>query len=262
MLRSGNLDATIAGQLTRRSIVLRRPVTAKLVHSKALGDKVLPKLGPLFQGIVSTEAPIRIVVPQKGFEVPRPFELGKVVVPHAMLDIGKVTMSNQMLIRVVKQLARSSVADQTSAWFTPAEVSLRGGVIRYSRRLDVMLDGIYHFSTWGKADLGRGRLDMVLGIMPDTLRRILKVKGIGRGDTLHVKVTGPLAKPRVELGRVVTDLALIRGKDDALRNLPALARPFAEAALKKLLGKTFQGPPPLPATVDPLPWLREEKEQR
>jgi hypothetical protein len=259
VLRSGNLDATIAGQLTRRSIVLRRPVTAKLVHSKALGDKVLPKLGPLFQGIVSTEAPIRVVIPQKGFEVPRPFDLDKVVVPHAMLDIGKVTMSNQLLIRVVKQLARSSVADQTSAWFTPAEVSLRGGVIRYSRRLDVMLDGIYHFSTWGKADLGRGRLDMVLGIMPDTLRRILKVKGVGRGDTLHVKVTGPLAKPRVELGRVVTDLALIRGKDDALRNLPDLARPFAEAALNKLLRKTFKGPPPLGPTADPLPWVEVER---
>jgi hypothetical protein len=259
VLRSGNLDATIAGQLTRRSIVLRRPVTAKLVHSKALGDKVLPKLGPLFQGIVSTEAPIRIVVPQKGFEVPRPFELSKLVVPRATLDIGKVTMKNQVLVRIVKQLARSSVPDETAAWFTPVDISVRRGVIRYGRRLDLLLDRRYHFSTWGTADLERGQLDMVLGVMPETLKEILKIKGVGRSDTLRIKVSGPFAKPRIELGRVVADLALIRGKDDALRNLPDLARPFAEAALRKLLRKTFQGPPPLAPTADPLPWVEVER---
>jgi hypothetical protein len=57
----------------------------------------------------------------------------------------------------------------------------------------------------------------------------------------------------------VTDLALIRGKDDALRNLPDLARPFAEAALNKLLRKTFKGPPPLGPTADPLPWVEVER---
>jgi hypothetical protein len=95
--------------------------------------------------------------------------------------------------------------------------------------------------------------------MPETLKEILKIKGVGRSDTLRIKVSGPFAKPRIELGRVVADLALIRGKDDALRNLPDLARPFAEAALRKLLRKTFQGPPPLAPTADPLPWVEVER---
>ncbi|MHC4955150.1 MAG: hypothetical protein ACYTGZ_14945 [Planctomycetota bacterium] len=257
-LRSGNLQASVAGLLTRDSLRLRQPVQAKLTHSKALGDLVLPKLGPLFEGVVATEAPIRVVIADKGFRVPRPYKIAQVVAPHVMLDIGRVTMKNQSLVRVVKQLARSDMADQTAAWFTPAEISLRGGVIRYSRRLDLLMDRRYHFSTWGTADLERERLDMVLGVMPDTLNEILRIEGLGRADTLRIKVSGPLAKPRIDVGRAVADLAAIRAKDDALRNLPRLARPFAEAALQQLLKETFQGPPPLRATADPLPWDKED----
>jgi len=220
---------------------------------------VLPKLGPLFDGIIGTEVPIAVSIAHEGFRVPRPFDFARVEVPQAMLDVGKVTMENKTLIRIVKQLANADLADRTDAWFTPVEVSLKGGVVRYTRRLDLLLEQRYHFSTWGEADLVRDRIDMVLGVMPETLKEILRIKGVGGADTLRIDVKGPLAKPTIDLGRVVTDLAVIRAKDDALRNLPELARPFAEAALQKLLRKTLQGPPPLQATADPLPWDRPKR---
>jgi hypothetical protein len=258
-LQSGNLQATVAGQLTRRSFLLRRPLSAKLTYSKRLADLVLPKLGPFFHGIVATEEPIRLQISHRGFRVPRQFDLAKVVMPHVMLDIGKVTMENQTLVKVIQQIAGARVPDQTTAWFTPVELSLRGGAVQYTKRLDILLEKSWHFSTWGKADLVRERVDMVLCIMPSTLKEILRIRGVDSADTLRVAMTGPLDNPRVNAARVATDLGAIRVKYDALRNLPALARPFAEGALKKLLSKTFQGPPPLPATVDPLPWLEQER---
>ncbi|MHC4959289.1 MAG: hypothetical protein ACYTGN_13045 [Planctomycetota bacterium] len=258
-LKAGHLDASVAATVTPRFLLLRRDITAKLTHSKALGDKVLPKLGPFFQGIESTEAPIRVVIGQRGFSVPREFDIAKVVMPRAMLDIGKVTMRNKSLVELVKKLARSRVTDKTVAWFTPAEVSLRRGVLRYAKRLDILMERRFHFSTWGQADLRNERLGMVIGVMPDTLKEILDIRGVGRADTMRLKVTGRLDSPDIDVARAVTDLAAIRAKDDALRNLPELARPFAEAALQKLLRKSFQGPPPIRASVAPLPWKKRRK---
>ncbi len=260
-LSSGNLDGTIAAKLRPRFVVLDKPIRAKLRHSKALGDKVLPKLGPLFQGIVATEAPIRFLIKKKGFRIPREFELAKVRVPYAMLDLGKVTMENQQLVRVIQQLAGSKLPDKTVGWFTPVEVSLKKGKVEYLRRLDVQLEHRYHFSTWGSADLVKERVDMTLGVMPDTLREILKIKGVDSADTLRIDVRGPLANPKIDTGRAVASLAAIRAKDEALRNLPAFARKLAGNALGKLLRNTFEGPPPLDATADPLPWKKEKRKR-
>jgi hypothetical protein len=238
-LSSGNLEAAVAAKLTRRTLLLRRDLTAQLTHSRALGDKVLPKLGPFFQGIEKTEAPIRVVIGAKGFAVPREFDLKKVNMPRAMVDVGKVTMRNQKLVTVIKRIAQSRVTDRTVAWFTPVEVTLRRGVLRYTKRLDLLVERRFHFSNWGRVNLNTERVDMTLGVMPDTLKVVLDIRGVANTDTMRLEVKGRMDDPDIDIARAAADLAAIRAKDDALRNLPELARPIAEAALKKLLRKTL-----------------------
>jgi len=258
-LTSGNLKANVAASIIQDAYILRKPIVAELVHSKALADQVLPKLGPFFQGIVATEKPIAFRVNASGFSVPRKFDFNKIIVPSAVLDIGKVTLENQLLVQLVKQLARADTKKRTDAWFTPVQVRLSGGSIRYTKRLDLLFEKNLHFATWGTADIGGDRLDMVIGIMPDTINRALGIKRVGANDTLQVKVRGSLAEPKFNLGKILRDMAAIRAKEDAVQRLPGIAGKIAEGALDALLRKSFSGAPPVPASVDPLPWAPRDK---
>jgi len=257
-LKSKNLSATIAARATPDAFTLREPVTAELAHSERLAKIVLPKLGPFFDGIAKTEAPIRLRVESRGFSVLRPYSLDGVALPSATLDVGKVVLENQALVDAIKKLAKVGVPDRTSAWFTPLEIGMRNGKISYGRRLDVLFDDNLRLATWGEVDLAANRLDMALVIMPQTVRKLLGI-GDGTTDTLQVPIRGPLDRPRIEVARAVADVAAIKAKEEALKNAPPLVKAIADRALKELLRKSLGGLPPKEASVDPLPWDRPQR---
>ncbi|MHC4940268.1 MAG: hypothetical protein ACYTHK_15085 [Planctomycetota bacterium] len=252
-LTSHNLTAKVAARATRTAFYLREPVTAELRHSERLAELVLPKLGPFFEGIVKTEQPIRFRIESRGFSVPRPFSLAKVNLPSASVDVGRVVLANQMIVDVIKSLARAGVPEKTEAWFTPLMIEMRDGRILYRRRLDVLFDDRIHLGTWGAVDIPNDRLDMVFTLMPETVRDLLRI-GDGKTDTLQIPIRGSLKRPRVDLRKPLADIGAIQAKEAALRKAPPLVQAIAKAALDELTRKAFGGLPPKDASVDPLPW--------
>jgi hypothetical protein len=96
-------------------------------------------------------------------------------------------------------------------------------------------------------------------LFSEQLKQILKLKHTGDSETLNVPVKGTLEKPKFELGRALADIAKIRAKEEAVKRLPDLAARIAQAALDELTKKAFAGPPPLDASVDPLPWEKPRR---
>jgi len=251
---SGHLEAALAGRVTADAFLLRAPVTAELVLSEQFAKIVLPKMGPFFRGIESTEQPIRLRVESDGFRVPRSLDVAGITIPSASLDIGKVVLQNQTILEVLKKLSRVDLPDRTTAWFTPLRIGMKNGEIRYQKRIDMLFDQQFHLATWGEVNVTGNRVDMVFALMPETVKQLLRIKGAGADSTLQIPIRGTLDNPKVDVGKAVANIAALRAKEEALKNLPELGRIIAERALGKLLGDTLSGAPALAASMDPLPW--------
>jgi hypothetical protein len=256
-IRSSRAKADVSARLTKEGLRLDEPVEAELVLTNELGELVLPKLGPLFRGIESASQPVRMRIEPKGFLVPlQRMDIRRVQVAAVRVDIGKVVLNNQWLTEVLLAVTRAKGEDKaTKAWFTPLELEMKDGVIRYRKRLDLLTQETMHLSSWGEVDLGRNRVNLVFAFMADALRHHLRVSRAKDGDALRVPIRGTIDDPKIKLDAALADLAKIQLREKALAKIkdPFVAA-ISQGILDGLFDKTLRGKKMPEASVLPLPW--------
>jgi hypothetical protein len=256
--------ASAQARLTPDGVRLDKEMTADLTLTQELGALVLPKLGPFFRGLESAEHPVRVRIPPKGFLLPlEQFDISKVTVSTATIDIGRAVFNNAWLTNALQLVTRSRApGGLTSAWFTPLDLEIKDGVIRYRKRVDLLTQDKMHLASWGWVDLGKDRVDVTFAFMPDALRHHLGVSRARDGDALRIPVRGTIAKPELKLGNTLAGLAKIQLRDKAIAEInEPFARAIAEAVLEKAFSKSLRGGFVPPPTVDPLPWKKLEEEE-
>jgi len=256
--------ASIDARLTPAGVRLDRDLTADLTLTKELGALVLPKLGPFFRGLESAEHPMRVRIPPEGFLLPlERFDIRKVKVPAVTLDVGRAVFNNAWLTDVLQLVTKARAEDGlTSAWFTPLDLELKDGVIRYRKRVDLLTQEKMHLASWGEVDLGRNRLDLTLAFMPDALRHHLHVSRARDSDALRIPIRGTIDQPKLMLGNTLADLAKIQLREKAVGKIKdSFARAIAEAMLENLFSKSLRGGAIPPPTANPLPWTLQEEDQ-
>jgi hypothetical protein len=263
-VRSNRARADVAARLTKEGLRLDKPVEAELALTKELGELVLPKLGPLFRGVESTSGPVRMWIDSKGFLVPlQRMDIRRVQVGTARVDIGQVVLNNKWLTEVLFAVTRAKgEGERTNAWFTPLELEMKNGVVRYSKRLDLLTQETMHLSSWGEVDLGRNRINLVFAFMADALRHHLHVSRAREGDALRVPIRGTIDDPKIKLDAALADLAKIQLREKALAKIKdPLVAALSRGILEGLFDKTLRGEKMPEASVHPLPW-REERPNR
>jgi len=256
--------ADVDARLTPDGVRLEKDLTADLTLTQELGALVLPKLGPFFRGLESAEHPVRVRITPKGFLVPlERFDIRKVQVSNATFDLGRAVFDNAWLTDVLQLVTKARApGGKTSAWFTPLDLELTGGVIRYRKRVDLLTQEKMHLVSWGEVDLGQNRLDLTFAFMPDALRHHLGVRRAKDGDALRIPIRGTIDAPRIMLGNIVADLAKIQLREKAIARIKdSFGRAIAEALLENLFSKSLRGGAVPPSSTDPLPWTKLEEEQ-
>jgi len=273
---SGPLDAQLKASRARANlhctlqddvIRLSKPLAVELDATPELGQKLLSRLHPFLKGI-STDHPIKLTVNQRGVMVPlKNFDIGRLVVPETTLDIGRVTLENDVLMQGLMALAKRRSPKQMAAWFTPAVVSVRNGRVKFTKRMDILLDKDLHLATWGSADLRSGGYQQTLAMTGPTLSKHFHLDNISPEEMFRIPIRGTTGAPRIDYPKATADLGRLKAQDAAmskadkrLESLPPFLRGAAKQALNQITGdlaRSLSGgdqTPVPPPSARPLPW--------
>ncbi len=257
----GHLD--IQGAVRDGVFSLSRPLTGDLEVTEELGSSLLAKVHPFFETVHTSRDPLRLEVPKEGVAVPiRDFDISRVVVPRITVGTNRLLLRKggtlEMLITLSQQFGGMrgvGAAGDTELWFTPLVGELRGGVFRYTNRLDLLIDRKLHAISWGTVALGPGGSSYSLkaGLPADALRKVLGTNRIGEGEVFVVPIEGREGRidGKASLSKAVLDLGRVRGQYELSRKDPLLGLVAGQLA-KKVAG-TETGPIP-PPSMSPLPW--------
>jgi hypothetical protein len=258
-IRGSNARADLKAHWNQGSLTLREPLMAEVQPTPEFGRLVLARLHPLFETLRGGEEPFRFIMPAEGVLIPLiDFDLKNVRVPEMRLSLGRVELASGWLLQGLVTVGQRfgtlrSVGDRWPAEFTPAVVSVADGQLTFTRRMDVLLGDQMHLATWGAMDLVTQRADLVLGVMPLTLRSVFSVAA-AEDDALRIAVRGQPGPGAVDFSSIGIELARLQ----AQRRLGG-GSPLLGALLGTVTGSTpgLSGAPA--PSMSPLPWAERLK---
>ncbi len=253
-LRGGNAQADVKAHWNKGTLTLRETLSAQVQPTEEFGRKVLARVHPIFDTMRGGEDPIRLVIPAQGVSIPTgEGALGQISVPEMNLTLGRIELESGPLLEGLIALGQRfgnlrPMGDVFPVEFTPAVMSMREGRLTYSRRLDLLLGDQLHFATWGGMDLVNQRADLVLGVMPLTLRSVFGVAA-NENDALRIPIQGAAGPGMINVSQIGMELARLQ----ASRRL-GQSNPLFGAVLGAAAGGTpgLTGAPQ--PSISPLPW--------
>ncbi|MCC5871663.1 MAG: hypothetical protein JJU22_04640 [Gammaproteobacteria bacterium] len=253
-LRGGNAQADVKAHWNQGTVTLRETLSAQLQPTEEFGRKVLARIHPIFDTMRGGKDPIRLQIPAQGVSIPTgEGALGQITVPELSLALGRIELESGPLLEGLVALGQrfGNLRPMGDVWpveFTPAVMSMREGRLAYSRRMDLLLGDQMHFATWGGMDLVNQRADLVLGVMPLTLRSVFGVAA-NENDALRIPIQGAAGVGMINVSQVGMELARLQ----ASRRL-GQSNPLFGAVLGAAAGGTpgLTGAPQ--PSVSPLPW--------
>lgn len=280
-LDAQNAKVRLVGRIGKDGVFrLTEKMVAELTVTPELGAQLLQGINPIFETAYTSEQPIRFTIP---YDPARPddvliptkdFDLSRVVIKEAVLDLGKLKMKpGGMLTKLNDFLKRSGQSDST-LWFTPLVVKLENGTLDYTRRMDMLIDGSYHLVSWGRVQFAGAseqaagtpllsKYEMTLGVHASTLAGTFGLKNIPADAMFVIPVRGTTQKKEIDFGKAALSLGRLVAEDQGLSRLVAQlnqASPLAAGLLqkpiedaRKKLNKELGGNAP-PMSVDKLPW--------
>jgi hypothetical protein len=194
-----NLKTHLKGFLTERQFTLTAPLIATIQLTPQLSSLLLKDANPLFLTGIQAKNPITLQIEPKDFSFPLPFNLSKLKVGMATLDLGQVICQNgkslASLISLLKA-TRLARAQEMNAWFTPVSFRIDQGIL-HAGRMDVLLADSIHLCTWGNVNLIKDQLDMILGLPADTLQTSFGIKNLPKNYILKMDVRGTTKEPDI-----------------------------------------------------------------
>ena len=269
----------ITEQLSRRLInhpLLKQalksdgPVTVVVHHAARFGEQVVPFRLPMFGDETIKDERAR-----------RNDFFARMDIPLMTVSPGRMTMRNAGLIKTltglpeaVGSLSRASLGDlknrldgdELPAWFTPVDITVRRGVMTYSR-MDTLLGENYQVATWGTLDLVNRRGRMVLGLAERTMRRVYGIPSF-RDNPDYVDqfvMEGSLAQLSPDQGEMTARLLALTGGGVAGQiggeELGGLVGDIIKVAgeAHKAVDPKRRKQASTPPARKPFPWPEEEK---
>lgn len=246
---------------------LNKPVVGILEVTDLLGSQLLSKIHPLFETVYTSSEPLRVEIPEAGFSLPlADFDIGKAVVPVIKVSSNKLVLRKggllDVLIVISQQFGgmKGVGGGETELWFTDIVADIKGGVLSYSRRLDLLIDNRLHAISWGTVSLaakgeegGKSSYELKLGLPADALRKVLGTERIGEGEVLVIPLEGTEGGLNAKsiTSRGVLDLGRVRGQYELSKTDPLIGIIAGQIAKRAIGTDPGYIPPP---SMTPLPW--------
>lgn len=234
------------GKLTDGVLELLQPFTAETAFSPDAVTPALKKRFPFLSLITSVETPLKINI-ENGSIIPLdPFNPEKLKITQGTLDLGRITVKNRGQVRDLLNLFQANSKGDISIWFTPTYFKVDDGLVQV-KRMDMLLANLYPIATWGKIDLLKNRLSLIIGITGPALSNAVGV-ALDNNYMLQLSLKGTVQQPRLEKEKAAMQLgALIAQSKGTTEGM------IVGTLLDLANGKLKEGKVPTPMT-DPLPW--------
>ncbi len=240
--------ATLDAQLAKGVMTLAQPFSAELAVTPELGRSVLHDIFPLLSGVITAAQPVKISIDPQGFAFPfKEFDIAQIKIGQAMVDLGKIQFNNEGQLGTILSLLNSSAADRLNVWFTPLYFNMDNGLISLAR-MDMLLMNNYHAAVWGKVDLSKDKVKMMVGLPGSTISHAFNLPPIDDSHMLQLPVRGSTSNASVDrskaAGQISAFVAQSQGGPQG-----AILGTFLGLASGTL---TEDSPPP--PTTNPFPW--------
>lgn len=236
------------GQLLNGILTLNNNFYAELTVTPQLGKHVLQDLIPFLSGILGSDQPLKLAIAKEGFSLPlRQFAIENISIGGATLELGKVRFSNEGQIAKVLSLLTTASASEIMVWLTPTYFSLNNGLFAL-QRVDMLISDRYPIAAWGKVNIPKDNVNMVIGLSGAAISRAFSVPGIKKGFMLQLPLRGTMKNTSIDKSRAVARLsALVAQSQGGPQGL------VLGTALGIASGSLSEESPPSP-TTNPLPW--------
>jgi hypothetical protein len=243
-LKSFKSSINFSLNYSKEAITLRTPANFSIMLTEALSHYLFSKSKSSFFAGAYSKNPINLQIDNKNFYLPiKSYNVKDIQIERAILDFGQITAKKGNTLVSVLNIIRPNkffVSDQMHLWFAPQYFSVKNGVMKL-QRMDFLINNQIHLCTWGYINLINQKIDMVLGITADALRRYIGIKNLPRDFVLQVPISGTLSKIKIDASEASTKIA-------------ALVAAQAVGRLGFFLGTAFSGNSKVPPPKKPFPW--------
>lgn len=237
------------GELAQGILYLNSPINAEAKATPEFGRFVLAGISPLLESLIKSESPITIHIDREGFSLPLfPLQLEGATVRRAKIELGKLLFENRGELKKALSLIRPVASESISAWFTPLYFSIRNGVVSIPR-FDFLVMNRYPMASWGKIDLHKDYVDMVVALSGFAVNEALQLGLNDTGFMLQLPLRGPVNNVKLETSNAAAKLAALSVKSQGSKAGLVLGT-LLDLANGTIL-KESKVPPP---TTNPLPW--------
>ena len=260
-LIASNMRMPLDAQLSGGQLTLNQDLRAEVDVTPDLGNLILRNVNPLLISTISSPEPIALTVRAEGFAMPiESFEITKISVPEATLELGELVAENRGpisgllgLMQKIGGLANlgnelGAIKDELQRLrFSPLTLRLENGVAQYERVSVTLLGPAAEIATsgqvlWVNPETGNAydvpRLDMVI-TLGSGLFGSLGLEGLDEAFSIPIPMTGTTTEPKIDFAAVVPQM--LQQMPDALINkvLPDVGEDAGE--LLEGVGKGLEG---------------------
>lgn len=247
----------IEGNLANGAVLLKNTAHAQMKITPDLSRLVLKEVNPLNLSYFYSQDPITLEIPAAGFYLPlHPFDLSKVTIPKAKIELGKIACKNEGNVNITLGLLKNKQVNkggELGLWFAPIDLSIKQGIVDIERT-EILLADSFDICTWGKIDLVKDYVDMILGLTAQTLGKAFGIQNLPENYVLTLPMKGPSNNVQINTDKATTKVALLLAWQTQSRTGIG---GDAGAILGGLLGKIATLPDSnakVPPPKHPFPW--------
>jgi hypothetical protein len=251
--------ADLNGTIKNGALMLNDAIHVQMKITPEISRLVLKEVNPLNLSYVYSEEPVTLVIPPSGFFFPLyPFQLSRITIPEATIELGKMTCRNEGNVHTTLGLLKSKQFDKSkdlTLWFAPIDLSIKQGSADIERT-EILLADTFDICLWGQVDLVKDYIDMVLGLTAQTLSKAFGIKNLPENYVLTIPMRGKADDVQIDTSKATTKVTLLLAWQQA-SSAGAFGKGPAGAIVGGLLNKMATLPDSnakVPPAKHPFPW--------
>jgi hypothetical protein len=265
-VNSPNTRASLDGMLQNGILTLNDSIYAQITMTPALSQMVLKEVNPLSISSLRALHPFTLEIPPAGFSVQlHPFAMSGVTIPNGRIELGQIFCQNEGNLNAalaLLKLSQFSNQKEIRLWFAPIDFHIAKGVVD-CERTEILVADAFDICTWGKVDLVKDYVDMILGLTASCLKNAFGIKDLPSDYVLQIPMKGPTDNVKIDSGKATSKVAAL-----LLWQQKSLAGSIAGGPAGALIGELMSklGPLPdsdakAPPAKRPFPWETSAAEE-
>lgn len=211
-IRSPQTQLNLSGTCHEGILRFNQPFFFQTYLTPEISRLFLKDVNPLSMTSVYAKTPISIEIPPQGVAIPiAPFTASQLNIPDAHIELGKIYCQNEGNMHIALGLLKKepiNPKEDLMLWFAPIDLHTSKGVIDVERT-EVLIANTFDIAIWGKMNLKKNYVDMILGLPAPTLQKAFDIRGLPQDYVLTIPMKGPLNHVEIDTGKATAKLALL-----------------------------------------------------